>query len=252
MNHVEVGTNRTGMATSPTNGAALVQMAKKTLPTAVGDAQALAENRVAAAAMGERIGSMPPPRRVKGAVKTAEVFSDKLGERLAFERTGVRLYEGLLSKLEAYGTWPGGPSQRDLEQHRQDELAHFEIVREAIAQLGGDPTVMTPAADLKAVASQGLVQVIADPRTNLFECLDVMLTAELTDNDGWEMLIQVARDVGQDRLADDFDGALATERRHLSRVRIWVASRVAGLLGGRPNGGQRRKMARKTVRAKKR
>lgn len=285
--HVEMGTNRTGMATSPMDGAALVQIAKKAMPTAVGDAQGIAENRIAAAAMGEHVGSMPLPGSVKGAVKTflkslkgmnANVFVDKLGERLAFERTGVRLYEGLLSKLDAYGTWPGGPSQRDLEQHRTDELAHFEIVREAVVQLGGDPTVMTPAADLKAVASQGLVQVIADPRTDLFECLDVMLTAELTDNDGWEMLILLARDLGQDRLADDFDGALAAERRHLSRVRMWLAARATALLGSQPtsapargtmmkrprradgpegrrkaNGGHRRgKVARKTARSKKR
>lgn len=285
-NHVEIGMNRTGMATSPMDGAALVQVAKKATPTAVGDAQGIAENRIAAAGIGERVGSMPPPGSVKGA-KTlfkamkgmnANVFVDKLGERLAFERTGVRLYEGLLSKLDAHGSWPGGPSQRDLEQHRTDELAHFEMVREAVVQLGGDPTVITPAADVKAVASQGLVQVIADPRTDLFECLDVMLTAELTDNDGWEMLIQLARDLGQKRLADDFDGALAAERRHLSRVRMWLAARATALLGSQPtpagarrtamkrphradgpegrrkaNGGHRRgKLARKTAGSKKR
>ena len=244
MSHVEIGTNRTGMATSPSDGAALVQVAKKAPPSGIGDAQAISENRVEASARSERIGSMPPPGTVKGAVKTlfktmrgmnANVFIDKLGERLAFERTGVRLYDGLLSKLDAYGTWPGGPSRRDLEQHRTDELSHFEMVREAIVQLGGDATVMTPSADLKAVASAGLVQVITDPRTDLFQCLDVMLTAELTDNDGWEMLIQLARDMNQDRLADDFDRALGAERRHLSRVRMWVASRMGSLLSGEPS-----------------
>lgn len=243
MSHVEIGANRTGMATSPSDGAALMQVAKKAPPSGLGDAQAISELRVEASAQGDRVGSMPPPGTVKGAVKTlfktmrgmnANVFVDKLGERLAFERTGVRLYDGLLSKLEAYGTWQGGPSRRDLEQHRTDELAHFEMVREAIVQLGSDPTVITPSADLKAVASSGLVQVITDPRTDLFQCLDVILTAELTDNDGWEMLIQLARDMNQERLADDFDRALGAERRHLSRVRMWVASRVGALLAGEP------------------
>ena len=35
---------------------------------------------------------------------------DKIGERLAFERTGTRLYEALVSKHEAFGSFPGGPS----------------------------------------------------------------------------------------------------------------------------------------------
>ena len=38
-------------------------------------------------------------------------FLDKLGERLAFERTGVRLYEALISKHEALGSFAGGPDR---------------------------------------------------------------------------------------------------------------------------------------------
>ena len=244
MSHTEIGTNRTGMATSPMDGASLTQAAKKTIPSRQGDATLLAEERIAAAEEVERIGSMPPPATVKGAAKSvfkalrgmnANVFVDKLGERLAFERTGTRLYDALLSKFDAYGTWKGGPSREALEEHRLEELAHFEMIREAIVQLGADPTVMTPSADLQAVASMGILQVITDPRTDLFECLDVMLIAELADNDAWEMLAQLARDLGQDRLAEDFHGALLDERRHLMHVREWVSARVGNLLAGRPS-----------------
>ena len=53
---------------------------------------------------------MPVPGNLKGAAKAAvkalkgekaAVFLDKLGERLAFERTGVRLYEAVLAKVPA-------------------------------------------------------------------------------------------------------------------------------------------------------
>ena len=55
------------------------------------------------------LGSVPMPGSVKGVVKSAakmltghhpEVFLNKLGERLAFERSGVRIYEQLILKCE--------------------------------------------------------------------------------------------------------------------------------------------------------
>lgn len=106
-----------------------------------------------------------------------------------------------------------------------EELAHVELVRQAILQLGGDPALPTPSAAVTSVAS-GLLRTITDPRTDLRECLDVMLTAELTDNDAWEMLARLAREVGHEELSEDFVVALRQERGHLSRVRRWVSSGV--------------------------
>jgi hypothetical protein len=42
---------------------------------------------------------------------------DKLGERLAFERSGTRLYETLLSKFDSYGPFEGGPERAELEEN---------------------------------------------------------------------------------------------------------------------------------------
>jgi hypothetical protein len=47
---------------------------------------------------------------------------DRLGARLAFERSGVRLYEALLSKLDASGIFDGGPSREDIERIVQDRV----------------------------------------------------------------------------------------------------------------------------------
>jgi hypothetical protein len=152
----------------------------------------------------------------------AIVFLDKLGERLAFERTGVRLYDVALSKCEVYPTWEGGPRTTDLVEIRDDELEHFGLLQRCIEKLGADPTAMTPSADLAANLSKGVPLVLADPRTDLRQCMEGLLVAELTDNAGWEALIALARDAGQDEMATQFERALEEEQEHLARVKRWV------------------------------
>jgi rubrerythrin len=186
------------------------------------------------------VGTMPPPASLKGAAKTAVdtikgnkplVLLDLLGERAAFERTGTRLYDALLVKLEAADAHPGGPTRPQLERIRDEEIQHFQLVKEAIESLGGDPTVMTPSADIMGVASMGWPQVLTDPRTTLNESLKVILAAELVDNDGWLTLIDVAQGMGHDDLAAGFRRALAQEEEHLALVRGWLNTAVAGEAG---------------------
>lgn len=52
-------------------------------------------------------------------------FLDKLSERLAFERTGVRLYEALLNKCQTLGESAPGPTLEDIEHIGSEELEHF-------------------------------------------------------------------------------------------------------------------------------
>jgi rubrerythrin len=165
------------------------------------------------------------------------VFIDKLGERLGFERTGVRLYEAALLKFSLHGPWDGGPSREQLEKILRDELAHFALVREVIEKLGADPTALTPSADLASVASKGIPEVLVDPRTNLVQCLEALMVAELTDNAGWELLIELAQGLGQDRLVEQFQQALDVEAEHLSLVRRWLIAGVTGEAGVREEAG---------------
>ena len=147
-----------------------------------------------------------------------------LGERLAFERSGTRLYEALVSKHDAFGSFAGGPSKGDLEAILQEEYRHFTMLASTIEQLGGDPTVVTPSADLQATASHGIVQVIVDPRTTLLQSLEAILLAELADNACWEALIALAEQAGEDTLVQPFEQALVTEQEHLMKVRAWLAA----------------------------
>jgi len=235
----DLGANRTGVQTAPLRAK---EMAEAT-EAVQGDptlASALAGARAEASREAPPVGTMPMPGTVKGATKTvakalqgekATVFLDKLGERLAFERTGVRLYDAVLAKLPAARLTEGSLTVQEVRGFRDEELAHLHLVKDAIEALGGDPTAMTPSADLAGVQAQGLVSALTDPRTTLTQCLDALLTAELADNDGWKILIAMAEATGQDELAQRFATALAEEDHHLASVRVWIAERLGIQLG---------------------
>lgn len=233
MNHntTTTGRNRTGIALSPIDSKELIEAAQATVPSMAGDDETAAATRLDYASEAGPLGSVPPPASVKGAVGTVvkaikgesmSVFMDKLGERLAFERTGTRLYDALITKLEGTPPMPGGPDLEDLLDIQGDEFRHFEMLVETMKSLGGDPTAVTPSADVAAVASMGIPQVIADPRTNLKQCLEAILIAELADNDGWTLLASLAERLGHEELANKFRVALSEEQEHLRRVRGWV------------------------------
>lgn len=228
----KVGLNRTGISAHPVQSKKEMEGAEQRPPSSPGDASAIGKVRQEFSREVDGLGSVPPPTpkgMVKAAVglmkgRRATVFIDKLGQRAGFERTGVRLYEAALSKLDVFGTWEGGPSREQLEKIRRDELSHFALVKRTIEKLGGDPTVLTPAAELQANLSEGVPRMLVDPRVNLLQSLDGLLVAELVDNASWELLIQLARELGHQEIAEDFQRALDAEQEHLALVRSWLAA----------------------------
>jgi hypothetical protein len=191
-------------------------------PTSKGSAHDIADVRIDYAREGEPIGHLP--RRVPDEDALAALFVDKLGERLAFERAGVRLYDALLSKHEAYGGFDGGPSHDELGRLRSEELAHVQILTTAMKRLDADPTAMTPSADTTLTAGAGLGHVLTDPRTTLVQSLEAILIAELADHECWEALVELADTAGHADLAEAFKVALSDETRHLEQVRSWVGA----------------------------
>ena len=223
--------NRTGMQTSPELAEELIEGASSAMPSSEGGPEDIAEYRGEYIAEGFPIGSMPMmPASEEGEADEEEagmaVFLDKLSERLAFERTGTRLYEALLNKCETLGEQTPGPTLKDIEHIGREELEHFLMLNQAITEIGGDPTVQSPSADMAGVASLGIMQVLTDPRSSLAQCLQAMLTAELTDNAGWELLIKLADAMGYDELKTQFESALANEEEHLLNVRNWLSECV--------------------------
>lgn len=236
----DVGMNRTGAKLAPQRAKEMVEGAEQATPT--GDARQFTLERAALAAQAPPVGTVPPPATMKGMAKTAmkalqgekaSVFVDQLASRLAFERTGVRLYDALLAKIPGGKTSEGTLTVDALRRTRDEELAHMHLVRDAIETLGADPTAETPCADLVGVEGSGLVKVLTDPRFTLTQSLDAILVAELADNDGWKVLIAMAEALGQDDLARRFTDALAEEDRHLLQVRQWLGERLEIQLGAR-------------------
>jgi hypothetical protein len=230
----DTGTNRTGIATSPVDSKEMIEGSQRA-STSDGGPERIMAFRADLSQDAPPQGTMPPPASLKGAAKTAlkalqgekaNVLLDKLAERLAFERSGVRLYDAVLAKLPASRTSQGDLDRSELKHIRDEEHRHMTVVREAIESLGGDPTAMTPCANFTGVQGMGLFQSVTDPRATLTQCLSTLLAAELIDNDGWKVLIALAEGMGQTEMAQSFTECLASEDEHLVRVRRWIAQRL--------------------------
>jgi hypothetical protein len=229
----QLGTNRTGIASAPERAKEMQAGMDAFPPTSHDGMHNLEQVRMAYAQEAGSLGSVPRPTGLKNRVQTAvkamtgeqpTLFMDKLGERLSFERSGTRLYEALLAKHNAFGSFCGGPSAGDLEHVLKEEYSHFLLLQSIIEQLGGDPTAVTPSADIQGTLSQGIRMVITDPRTTLLQSLEAILVAELADSTCWETLVELAQAAGEDGLVQPFKEAYVTEQEHLQKVRTWVAA----------------------------
>jgi hypothetical protein len=222
--------NRTGIMTNPEMSAELIQGVEELTPASDDDAAEIAEMRAEYLEDAVPIGSEPFPvqdsdsdEELPESTEALMVLLDKLGERLAFERQGTRLYEAFLQKIELLGfEEESGPTGADLRHICDDEFEHFRMLQQIIVKLGGDATVKTPSADVAGVLSKGAAEIVVDPRTTVAHCLQAILTAELADNDGWQMLSQLAGEFGLDELESQCQTALGSEQEHLENVRKWL------------------------------
>lgn len=245
---VQMGSNRTGIDMSPLQSKMMESGSAQAAITG-GNSGELNEVRKEYIRASDTVGSVPPPGTVRGALKAmkdkvtgknTEMLLNKIGERLAYERSGVRIYEAFIAKCEASaadGKLPPGVSLDMVRSFCMEEAQHFAMLAEVMTALGADPTAMTPDADISAVASQGLMKVIQDPRASVTQSLEAMLSIEMTDNAAWELLIRLARDMTMDDIADRFQQAMQQEVVHLGEVRRWYEAAVraeAGLEVERP------------------
>jgi rubrerythrin len=227
-NKISFGMNRTGIQMSPLLSKRMESAYQDFPHTPVDTSISFADFKQTYIQEADSLGSIPLPGSLQGAISTGkqfvkgehpEILIDKLGERLAFERAGVRLYDALIAKAEV--AMPG-ESLSKLYQFRNEEAEHFAMIRDAIESIGGDPTCQTPCADVSGMTSMGLMQVLNDPRTNLAQCVEAILTAELTDNDGWSLLIQLVKNTDLSDQTSKFMIAKGNEDQHLEYMRAWL------------------------------
>jgi hypothetical protein len=231
-----IGMNRTGIQMSPIDSKAMTDVDPDLMHGDEGDDSPMAELRNPYIVEADTLGSVPLPATVTGMVsigldmlkgESPRILLDKLGERLAFERTGTRLYDALITKCEVMlDEIEVSMTIEDLDDIRADEARHFLLLAGAIDALGGDPTSQTPSADLCGVELMGLVQVLNDPRTTIAQSLHAIVTAELSDKAGWETLIALADEHGLSDMVTSFTVALNDEREHLALVQTWYEEAI--------------------------
>jgi rubrerythrin len=212
--------NQSGMNTAA-DGEKMLENVELTKPGR-GDETDLAKIRLAYAKDAEPVGTIPEPTPPG----MTALLMDKLGERMAFERSGTRLYDALLVKCAGAKKIPA----KEIKHIRDEEAMHFALVGAAIQSLGGDPTAQTPCADVAGVEGMGLMQVLNDPKTTVAQALHAILVAEMTDNAAWDELIELTGQLGNDDLVARFSKARDSEQEHLEKVQGWykAATLAAG------------------------
>ena len=151
-----------------------------------------------------------------------EKLIDLLSERLAFERTSVKLYDAIIEKLEMSNDERALAIIDELRVQRDQEQEHAEWLAEEIRALGGDPRVTTQLAELALRESKGIEEVILDGDDQLPHLLHGLLAAELTDNAGWDLLLALADEAGDREAKRQFKKRMHEEQDHLAFVHLAV------------------------------
>jgi len=152
-----------------------------------------------------------------------ELLLHKLGQRLAFERASVRLYEALIFKCLTIGR--GGRnivSIDQLRQFRDEEVEHSLLLKTAIEALGFDPDVCIPDADPNLLSSLQIPKVFTKKDTSILQCLESVQIFATNDNAEWHTLHGLFTNMGLNDLADEFNQALKEDSRQLETISRWI------------------------------
>lgn len=225
---MEIKINKTGIQTSPLESEVLIKFAMQMPPDIQEDGNEMIkifrEQQVLNA---DCVGSIPSPLSEEAVInsnriqiESLAILIDKLGERIAYERTGVRLYDAIIAKMTALNV--SSQVLKILNTFREQEAEHLKIVINALMMLGGDATAQTPCADVTSTASSGILKVATDPRTDAAQTFQALLAAELIDNASWELLIILAEKNQKFELLPSFQHALKQEQVHQDTIKSFL------------------------------
>lgn len=146
-----------------------------------------------------------------------DALVDKLCERLAVETGGVDIYQAAIAKIDD----PTVAAR--LKHFMQEEAEHRDLLDAYLTRLGVDDSDrQTPSARLAKHEGEAYLKLVGEAETPA-QILNIMLTIELMDENGWEMIINLGRDLGDDELVRTLNAALQEEKEHLRGVRGMLA-----------------------------
>jgi len=158
---------------------------------------------------------------------------DLLNERLAFERTSVRLYDRMLLRMRLAEDAEIGRMVGRMQRHRDEEREHEEWLEAQIGELRGDGRMPTERSVLVLAETQGIERVVhRDP--NLSHDFHALLTAELADTAGWDLLVRIADEFGDRDAKREFRLRNREEVEHVLFVREVVERFVKRELQDQP------------------
>jgi bacterioferritin (cytochrome b1) len=143
---------------------------------------------------------------------------DYLSERLEFERAAVKLYDRILEVMRASGDENVARMLEDMQSHRDEEKEHEEWLEAEVRALGGDAHSETDKSRLITRESKGIEEVVMSD-AQLPHLFHALLAAELVDNAGWDLLVQVADEAGDRQAKREFKKRLHEEEDHLLLLR---------------------------------
>ncbi len=143
---------------------------------------------------------------------------DALNERLAFERAGVKLYDRVLEVMRQSQDKNFERMLDEMRKYRVEEKEHEEWLEEQIRFLGGDAHSETDKSRLVTRESKGIEEVVMSD-AELPHLFHALLAAELVDNAGWDLLVQIADEAGDSGAKREFKKRLHEEEDHLVFIR---------------------------------
>ena len=140
-----------------------------------------------------------------------DALVDWLCERLAVETGGVDIYQAAIAKIDD----PTVAAR--LKHFMQEEAKHRDLLAAYLDKLGVEDRD-TPSARLARLEGQAYMKLIAEATTPV-HVINVLLTIELIDENAWEMIVNLGRDLHDDEMVRTLNGALKEEKEHLRGVR---------------------------------
>ena len=151
----------------------------------------------------------------KLAERNRDKVIDLLTERLAFERTAVKLYDSIVLKLGRRTDPEIARLMPQLKEHHDQEREHEAWLEVEIRVFGGDTHAETDLSRLIEIESEGFEKVVHCGDGEPVHLLHALLSVELVDTSGWQLLLELADAAEDDDARRGFRQRLHEEEDHL-------------------------------------
>ncbi|GAB3254758.1 hypothetical protein [Chitinimonas naiadis] len=172
------------------------------------------------------------------------VLIEKLAERLAAVAAGSHLYDLLVSRygsgmdeacldmLRRAGSLCSGAKAEtppdSLRRIQQEKAMHAILLEQALDYLGSPTPPHASADDLSTISFSTAAQMMTVPHAGFESRLSALLSTELADSAGWELLVKLTEQVGLTFMAEDFQEALKQEQQHIALIKDWICTLTLG------------------------